>query len=260
MNDERIYKINQVVEEYYRRNPNTQSVPAKDLMPEFIAAGIYEKDQRNGLPIRKDLRTLDDKGELGRIPFVHVVRKNVNRSWYFIPSGADIEELNRTFANSSSQKTSKKKSRVAVNTNDSDEDYILDLCDEVLGRKGLRQHRFNFLLGDLHSDGKTRSKLPCDIYYPDLNLVVEYNERQHTEAVKHFDKPDRKTVSGVHRGEQRRRYDERRQKVLPEHGIRVINFSYFDFEHRGNRRLIRERANDLRIIRTKLKDEGYKVR
>jgi len=79
--------------------------------------------------------------------------------------------------------------------------------------------------------------------------VIEYDERQHTESVKHFDKPDKKTISGVYRGEQRRRYDERRRKVLSEHGIKVVNFSYFDFEHTGNRRLKRNKQRDIAIIK-----------
>jgi hypothetical protein len=30
---------------------------------------------------------------------------------------------------------------------DSDEAYVLDLCDEVLGDRGSRQHRFDWLVG-----------------------------------------------------------------------------------------------------------------
>ncbi|WP_199535555.1 hypothetical protein [Rhodohalobacter sp. SW132] len=234
-------------------------IPAKDLMPEFIEAGIYNKDHRNGLPIRNDLRELDEKGELNSIPFVHVIRKNVNRNWYFIPSGTNIEELRGNFTGSTSKKTSKKKNRAGKNNKDSDENYILDLCDEVLGLRGFRQHRFDFLFGDLHRNGKTRTKLPCDIYYPDLDLVIEYNERQHTESIKHFDKPDKQTISGVHRGEQRLRYDERRRKVLPQHGIMVIDFSYFDFEHNGNRRLKRNKKRDLAIIKQTFESNGVLV-
>ncbi|WP_309751901.1 hypothetical protein [Novosphingobium sp.] len=44
--------------------------------------------------------------------------------------------------------------------------------------------------------------LPVDAWYPELALVIEYRERQHSEAVKFFDQ--RETVSGVGRGEQRR--------------------------------------------------------
>ncbi len=98
-----------------------------------------------------------------------------------------------------------------------DEDYVIDLCDKVLRQTALRQHRFGFLRGDAGSGGLAAS-LPVDAYYPALKLVVEYHERQHSEAVALFDR--RMTVSGVSRGEQRRRYDQLRREVLPKHGLK----------------------------------------
>lgn len=125
-----------------------------------------------------------------------------------------------------------------------DETYVIDLCDEVLGRKALRQHRFPFLLGD------SGTSLPVDAYYEDLNLVVEYCERQHTEAVPFFDR--RLTVSGVGRGEQRRIYDERRREILPKYGIHLISISYSDFEYDSRKRIVREHQRDIQIIKKKL--------
>jgi hypothetical protein len=58
-----------------------------------------------------------------------------------------------------------------------DESYIIDLCDEVLMENAIRQYRFDFLRGD------TGVKLPVDAWYPKLKLVIEYRERQNTEAV-----------------------------------------------------------------------------
>ena len=78
----------------------------------------------------------------------------------------------------------------------SDETYVIDLCDEVLGTVALRQHRFDFLRGDA-GPGKQGMRLPVDAYYPELQLVVEYCERQHTEAIPIMDR--RMTVSGVDR-------------------------------------------------------------
>src|SRR5688500_2545073 len=78
----------------------------------------------------------------------------------------------------------------------SDEFYVLDLCDETLGEPGLRQHRFPWLLGDPSPKTGRTVTLPVDGYWPTRNLVVEFYERQHSEAVPFF-KPDRLTVSGV---------------------------------------------------------------
>lgn len=133
----------------------------------------------------------------------------------------------------------------SITRNQSDESYVIDLCDEVLKLKALRQHRFDFLKGD------SGTKLPVDAYYPSLNLVVEFRERQHTEEVKFFDK--RQTVSGVGRGEQRKLYDQRRREVLPKHGIKLIELDYSDFEHTRNKKLVRNKEADLKVIMKKLR-------
>ena len=73
---------------------------------------------------------------------------------------------------------------------------MIDLCDEILGLKAIRQYTFPFLVGD------SGRRLPVDAFYEPHNLVVEYRESQHTEAVPFFDR--KLTVSGCYRGEQRR--------------------------------------------------------
>ncbi len=85
------------------------------------------------------------------------------------------------------------------NRADSDEAYIITLCDETLDLIAIRQHKFYFLLGDMGKNGKKR-RLSVDAYYPSLSLVIEYHEKQHNQAVALFDKPNRMTISGVHRG------------------------------------------------------------
>lgn len=62
-------------------------------------------------------------------------------------------------------------------------------------------------------------------YWPGLKLVVEFYERQHSEPVPFFDKPDRVTVSGVPRGQQRAIYDERRRERIPQQGIALVIIS-----------------------------------
>ena len=50
----KIARINEVVTDYFENNPSVNEIPAMDLMPEFIKAGIFNKDyEREGLPIRK---------------------------------------------------------------------------------------------------------------------------------------------------------------------------------------------------------------
>ncbi len=128
----------------------------------------------------------------------------------------------------------------------SDEAYVIDLSDELLGRRALRQHRFSWLVGDPGKSG-VRACLPVDAYYPDEALVIEYRERQHYEATPFFDR--RETVSGVGRGEQRRRYDAVRERELPLHGIRLVVIRSTDL-HCGRRgRLLRDRRADTTVLR-----------
>ena len=235
----KINDINKIIAYYFEKNSSITKIPAKDLMPEFIKAGIFEKDEKNGLPIRKILRELDQKGKLEMIPYVFADRKPTNTNWYF---------QKESMINMPKARKESNKSQLKVTSKNRDEDYVLDLCDEVLKVKGLRQHKFDFLKGD------SGRKLPVDIYYEDSKLVIEYREYQHSNAVKHFDKPDKMTVSGVHRGEQRKIYDQRRRDVLPANKIMLIEIDYSDFECDGRNRIVRDGERDMRIIKNKLKN------
>lgn len=129
-----------------------------------------------------------------------------------------------------------------------DEHYVLDICDKILRQASSRQHKFDFLLGGANSSGIS-ARLPVDAYYEKLKLVVEYRERQHTESVTFFDKPNRMTVSGVHRGEQRKIYDERRRKLIPKNGLTLVEISYTDFNYDSQRRIVRNPMLDIEIIK-----------
>ena len=130
----------------------------------------------------------------------------------------------------------------------SDESYVIDLCDRVLRLKGKRQHRFDFLRGDPGKGGRC-VRLPVDAYYEELDLVIEYREAQHSKENIFFDKPSKLTISGCHRGEQRRRYDQRRRDVL---GKQLIELEYTLFEHNAKGRLSRNESHDETVIRETL--------
>lgn len=152
---------------------------------------------------------------------------------------------------SKSQIISTPRSNTIPRSQVSDEAYVLDICDSVLGFKSLRQYKFEFLRGDSNKQGR-RAYLPVDAYYPDLNLVIEYMERQHFEPVNHFDKPDRLTISGISRGEQRKKYDQRRRETLPQHGIQVISIAYDELSHTNRKKLKRDIGVDKEVIIKKL--------
>ena len=130
----KIVAINKVIQTYFENNPSVNEVMAKDMMPYFILAGVFEKDVKNGLPIRTILRRLDEKNELYKIPFVYAERKEVNTHWFFQRNAAaPTKKVTETTKSKSVSKSSSRQ--------DSDEHYVLDLCDDVLGMQGLRQHR-----------------------------------------------------------------------------------------------------------------------
>jgi hypothetical protein len=131
---------------------------------------------------------------------------------------------------------------------DSDEAYVIGLCDRILGEEALTQHRFDWLLGDPGAGGR-QVGLPVDAYWPGHRLVVDYRGLHHDRSVPHFDKPDRLTVSGVHRGEQRALYDARRDTEIPAHGLRLVVVRPADLDADGRGRLRRDHEADLVALR-----------
>jgi hypothetical protein len=140
---------------------------------------------------------------------------------------------------------------------DSDEHYVLDLCDRVLASISHRQARFDWLRGDASPSSGRSTRLPVDGYWPMHSLIVEFQEKQHTESVPIFDR--RATVSGVPRGEQRRIYDQRKTELIPAHGLRLVVIHKSEFEVRRDR-IVRDQARDEGIVRRRLAsrsgDEG----
>jgi len=120
---------------------------------------------------------------------------------------------------------------------------------EVLKIKAIRQHRFDFLQGD------AGTRLPVDAFYPDLSLVIEFMEKQHSESVNFFDRKE--TVSGISRGEQRKKYDALRKKLIPANGLKILIFDYSEFEHTGRKKLVRIRERDLSVVQDKLNYNGF---
>lgn len=238
-----INAINVVIHNYFDLNQSVDSIPAKDMMPNFMQAGIFEKDIKKGLPIRKVLRALDRKNELHLIPAAYGVKKLKNTNWFFGRNN------NIHYSISITQSQIKVKNiNIKHSKKDSDEHYIIDLLDKILGVKGTRQQTFDFLKGDENDKGKRR-KLPIDVFYKELNLAIEFQEQQHTRSVKHFDKPDKLTLSGVNRGEQRKLYDHRKKVTLPRNGIKLIVISYNQFECSSNNKLMRNVLKDMQTLR-----------
>ena len=83
--EECISRINSVLRDYFAKHPQSGMILAKEFMPLFIENGIFNEDNKKGLPIRKVLRALDAENSLNKIPYVHAERKLKITNWYFRP-------------------------------------------------------------------------------------------------------------------------------------------------------------------------------
>lgn len=234
VNEENIAKINEVIAQYFEGNTNVDWIPAKSIMPELIKAGIFNKDEKKGLPIRKVFRKLDKEDELQKIPFVHAERRSENVYWYLVREG-------KKFTPKEVISPITKKEQGLLNIENSDEFYLVNLCDELLKQKASRKHTFDTLVGRLHKRGKGRTKLPLDAYYEDLKLVIEFFEKEDSE-------------SGTERAAQRKFYDQRKKDTLENKKIRLIEINYALFDCNENNRLVRNKENDCKVLRGILKD------
>ena len=232
---EEINKINQVIQAYFEKNPSVSEVPVKELMPELIRAGVFVKDEKKGLPIRKVLRDLDANNQLDQIHYVYGDRNDKNVYWYFrrdssVETTSDLENSNSALISSGR-----------------DKNYVLNLCDQVLKQKGSRLHQFDFLVDDI------QTKFTVDAYYADLDLVVDYHEFYKPKVVKRFEKDEIPAPGGIAREDERNLYDQRRKAALPANGITVVEINYTDFFLNEKNLIERDLEEDLSVVSQLLK-------
>ncbi|WP_298310068.1 hypothetical protein [uncultured Aquimarina sp.] len=238
MSEENIVKINEVITHYFNTNPSVDWIPVKEIMPALIEAGIFKKDNKKGLPMRKVLRKLDLESELAKIPSVHAERRSDTIYWYLVRAGKKYEPKELI-----SPVTKKEQNLLAIQN--SDEYYLVNLCDELLRQKASRKHTFDTLVGNLHKRGKGRTKLPLDAYYEDLKLVLEFFRKN-----KATDELDEKEKA---RRAQIKYYKELKKKAVLTKKLRLIEINYALFENDANK-LIRNAENDRLVLKDVLKD------
>lgn len=242
MNEEMIVKLNEVIAKYFEANPNTEWIPVKQIMPDLVAAGIFKKDVKKGMPLRKVLVALNKANELNKIPFVHAENKNEAIYWYLVREGGKFTP--KESSNLPPQNPNKATERASK-----DDDYLIALCDEILNKTSHKQFTFDELLGDYHKDKTSRTKLPLDAYYEDMSLVIEVVNKKSIPPKKGYDKSQKLTVSGVTREEQRVIYQKRKKAFLEGKDIKVFEINFALFEVNENNRLVRNKDNDTALLK-----------
>lgn len=239
MSEENLKKINEVINHYFDTNTAVDWIPAKTIMPALIEAGIFTKDKKKGLPIRKVLRKLDEASALSKIPTVFAERSEESVYWFFVKEG-------KSYAPKEPISTITKKKQSILNIQNSDEFYLVNLCDELLEQKASRKHTFDELVGNLHKRGKRRTKLPLDAYYADLKLVIEFF--RNTEAIETLDEKEQARIIQI------KRYNQLKKKVIEKKELKLIEINYASFECDETNKLIRNTEQDKLVLNDVLKD------
>lgn len=245
MNEEKIEKINEVITHYFNINVSINWIPVKEIMPALVEAGVFVKDEKKGLPLRKILRKLDKVSELSKMPFVHAERRSENTYWYLVREGKEYapKELISPITNNEKRR---------LDIQNSDETYLINLCDELLEQKASRKHTFETIVGKLHKRGKGRTKLPLDAYYEGLKLVIEFFEKNvsddDSENSRMIDKKEQERIT------QRNYYDQLKKEGVLKKKLRLIEINYSMFECNTDDKLVRNIENDKLVLKGLLKD------
>ena len=242
-----IAKINDVIGRYFDAHSDKEWIPVKSIMSDLVKAGVFNKDVKKGMPLRKLLYALKRAGELDKIPFVHAEKKEESIYWYLVREGGKFTAKESTNLPPKNPNKEKEKSI-------KDDDYLIELCDDILNKKSQKQFTFDDLLGDYHKDGISQTKLPLDAYYQDINLVVEVVNKRSVVLKNTIDKSQKITVSGVTREEQRKVYQERKRTFLEEKDVKVFEINFALFETDESNRLIKNKENDKALLKELLKD------
>jgi len=81
--EERVKALDRLIQEFLHKTNQNGMVKPKDVMPYLIEKGVYRSDNRNGNPLRSDLRILKTMNRLGDIKGLVAVTKKKNTYWYF---------------------------------------------------------------------------------------------------------------------------------------------------------------------------------
>lgn len=80
--EEKATLISKYIQEWLHMNSRIEA-KLKDVINYLVKKGIYRSDNRQGNPLKNDLRKLDKRDLLNLIEGLEVRRKDKNTYWYF---------------------------------------------------------------------------------------------------------------------------------------------------------------------------------
>ena len=216
-------QINIVLKEYFELNKIVQKVPVAYMMPYFVLAGIYKKDDSKGTSIKNLLRNLEAKQALETIPFAKSYKGRVYTKWYFVRAEYKPEK----------NQILKPKTEIKLPYRETDAFYILGLCKKILKSKCEKLKNFEFLKPSESLDVKTE-KVKVEGYFEAYQLAIVYQDKMYFDLLK---------------AHKIKKHEEAKFEAI---GLKLLEISFKKFPHNASGNLKRNIREDLEIIRNLL--------
>ncbi len=83
-NIEKVGAIDQIVHDYFKKNPKVNEVQAKDLMEHFVKAGVFKEDYKAGLPLRDFIKKVEGSNSLDLFKKSELIKNEESKYWFFV--------------------------------------------------------------------------------------------------------------------------------------------------------------------------------
>ncbi|OAQ38230.1 hypothetical protein A5893_15650 [Pedobacter psychrophilus] len=80
---QKVNEIDQIVFDFFKLHPKVKEIQCKDLMEIFVKENVFNKDYKEGLPLRDFLKKVEESDQLALFKKSTLYRNEENRYWYF---------------------------------------------------------------------------------------------------------------------------------------------------------------------------------
>lgn len=225
--EEQIIETYTAVSDHFRDRPGTIKFPAVELMPRLFELNVFPNTYEERSPVEDLLDLMNRNDHISILPWAIGEGDPERLKWSFVfLEGSSLKELEEKMADEQTSRF------VELG----DENYLLDLCDEILDQKALRQHKFNFL-------GEGRN-LPFLGFYPNLNLALYYQKPPQSEVVTRLENINWISGRSLHREKEEEEFLQRCRELLSEKGIQHLEIHHSIFSYNKLKRMNRNLQKD----------------